>query len=184
MRQQPLASAHRSGRRRRLLMQRAAVAALALGRRVTRADPQAATACAGCACRSAARVWGTRGSLGHAAAARACRTACRTRGSLGPPPPEAPHARAPPATAAWVPANPAGRARPLAGVASSAVSGVALPPLMHHRGPSRRRRVRSSRARLRRGGPAVVFSGHTHGHTQVSAPSILGLGFGKIGALA
>ena len=37
----------------------------------------------------AARVWGTRGSLGHAAAARACRTACRTRGSLGPPPPEA-----------------------------------------------------------------------------------------------
>jgi len=61
-------------------------------------------------------------------------------------------------------------------VASSAVSGVVLPPLMHHRGPSRWRRVRSSRARLRRGGPAVVFSGHTHGHTQVSAPSILGLG--------
>ena len=49
--------------------------------------------------------------------------------------------------------------------------------LMRHRGPSRRRRVRSSRARLRRGGPAVVLSGHTHGHTQVSAPSILGLGF-------
>ena len=46
-------------------------------------------------------------------------------------------------------------------VASSAVSGVAPPLLMRHR----------------RGGPAVVLSGHTHGHTQVSAPSILGLGF-------
>ena len=43
-------------------------------------------------------------------------------------------------------------------VASSAVSGVALPPLVRHRGPSRRRRLRSSRARLRRGGPAVVLS--------------------------
>ena len=43
MRQQPPASAHRSGRQRRLLMQRAAVAALALGQRVTRAGPQAAT---------------------------------------------------------------------------------------------------------------------------------------------
>ena len=52
--------------------------------------------------------------------------------------------------------------------------------LWRHRGPSRRRRVRSSRARLRRGGPAVVLSGHTHGHTQVSAPSILGLGLGFI----
>ena len=62
-------------------------------------------------------------------------------------------------------------------VASSAVSGVAPLLLMRHRGPSRRRRVRSSRARLRRGGPAVVLSGHTHGHIQVSAPSILGLGF-------
>ena len=62
-------------------------------------------------------------------------------------------------------------------VASSAVSGVALSLLMRHRGPSRRRRVRSSRARLRRGCPAVVLSGHTHSHTQVSAPSILGLGF-------
>ena len=60
---------------------------------------------------------------------------------------------------------------------SCAVSSVAPPLLMRHRGPSRRRRVRSSRARLRRGGPAVVLSGHTHGHTQVSAPSILGLGF-------
>ena len=51
--------------------------------------------------------------------------------------------------------------------------------LWRHRGPSRRRRVRSSRARLRRGGPAVVLSGHTHGHTHVSAPSILGFGFIK-----
>ena len=89
-----------------------------------------------------------------------------------------------------MPASPAGRARPRAGVAPAGAvhrlaphaarglqRGVALPPFMRHRRPSRRRRVRSSRARIRRGGPAVVLSGHTHGHIQVSAPSILGLGF-------
>ena len=56
--------------------------------------------------------------------------------------------------------------------------------LWRHRGPSRRRRVRSSRARFRRGGPAVVLSHgseHTHGHTQVRVLSILGLGLGKFG---
>jgi len=42
----------------------------------------------------------------------------------------------------------------------------------------------ASRARLHRGGTAVVLSHgseHTHGHTQVRVLSILGLGLGKFG---
>ena len=50
-----------------------------------------------------------------------------------------------------------------------------------HRGPSR---LRSSRARLRRGGSAVVLWQRAYSWPLVRAPSILGLGLGKIGAFA